>query len=333
MEKEKPQSKFGLIKDPRQIQDHIILNKDKLFKIKPSEEYRKPIPGIDVTFQEKGFMDLKVDEGKNKINLMTYINYPKDRSPKGVIYIFHGMGSFSGKAASLANSFSDIGLVAVAFDYRGYGNSEGESGLIETWDILVNDAIEFINKTDEFLLNKYKTKIENRFLTGQSMGGLLAWQVTEKLPSDFFKGVVFFAPAFETWNNSFSLTVIKMIGAIFTRRSVGKSENLISKNPNALEKTYPEILKNDTKLGTVRSILNGISLYQDSKLAFNIPFVMIVSGVDKRVTPQSGLDFYNRAKTKDKEIWYYPNLWHDIWGEDEIEEIKDLLQIWLKDRI
>ena len=110
-----------------------------------------------------------------------YPDENKFSTPKGVMFMFHGMGDYSGNSANISKAYCNVGLISCAYDYRGQGKSEGINGNIESMDELQSDTEKFMQETESFLRTKYEIKTEdksnftnNRFASGLSMGGVVS---------------------------------------------------------------------------------------------------------------------------------------------------------------
>jgi acylglycerol lipase len=81
-------------------------------------------------------MDYSVIQAGKFIRLCTYRQYNKSLGPpKGLLVMFHGLNSHIGHGAHIAHAFQEIGIVTVGFDHRGFGNSEGVKGYIDSLDL------------------------------------------------------------------------------------------------------------------------------------------------------------------------------------------------------
>lgn len=62
-------------------------------------------------------------------------------------------------------------------------------------------------------------------------------------------------------------------------------------------------------------------------------FVIVQGGLDKLVHPDGAFELFDKCKSKDKTIWFYEQMWHDIWHEEEIFEIIEKVKVWLLERV
>lgn len=75
--------------------------------------------------------------------LATYSHPLPDSRRKAVICYVHGYGSNTAKYAFLAQAFAHYGYEFCGIDQRGFGNSEGTPGRIESISNILNDVHAF----------------------------------------------------------------------------------------------------------------------------------------------------------------------------------------------
>lgn len=59
--------------------------------------------------------------------------------------MFHGLNSYIGHGAHLAEYLSGFGFVTVGFDYRGFGRSEGMEGYVDNLKAHLEDCKRFLS--------------------------------------------------------------------------------------------------------------------------------------------------------------------------------------------
>lgn len=330
----------GFYSDPLIIKEKIIAIEDKFSDFHPEEKYRYTYiykPGFPI----KDYIDFKVSTKSNTtISLKTYMNIPdtiKFPKPRGIVYMFHGMGAFTDITTNAAEIFLSVGLIAVGYDYRGHGYSEGEGGLVENMDDVIDDSKKFIVKTNDYIKTKYPDDytniLNNKFVTGISMGGFMSYFVTYQNQSEY-RGVVYFCPAVGSSLGLIKRTALSFVSFAFPSMNIPKpKESQISKNPYIFENPHPIISKTTVKLRTVNEILSKQPIIQKTVSSYETPFLIIIPGIDKLVSPLSQYEFYEKAKSSDKEVWYYENCWHAIYIEEEMNDIIKRLPAWIEKRI
>ena len=63
------------------------------------------------------------------------------------------------------------------------------------------------------------------------------------------------------------------------------------------------------------------------------PSIVIIQGqYDRIIEPANSVMFYEQVKSKDKEIWWYSDMWNNGLYEKEYPEIEARLIQWLSKR-
>lgn len=325
------------------LEDKINKSESLIMKAVLEDKYKCALPNHGMDFPIKDYLNLTAyqESTKKNIKIMTYLYLPDPLTypyPKGIIYMLHGMGSYSRSHVHVAKKHSESGYVAASLDYRSYGLSEGIKGNIENFDFLVTDCEKFIKETNEHLSKRFSIKVDegflqNRFVSGLSMGGLLAYLISLKEPK-FFKGVILYAPAFDVNVSRITRCMVKIISKVCPNSSIPQPKiQTMCKNPDYLE-LRDDIVKNTvSKFQTLSELIRkGDYVFQVAD-GYTAPFVIIIPGIDKLVPPKRMYEVYKRAKSTDKQAWYYDNLWHGVVLEPEIEEIVERVTVWMNERI
>ena len=78
----------------------------------------------------------------------------------------------------------------VGFDQRGFGQSEGIRGRVESFEHIINDHVKYIHKLQEH--HKYDVPM---FLLGNSLGGAVCTMLDKQGEIDkYCKGIIYLAP-------------------------------------------------------------------------------------------------------------------------------------------
>eukprot|EP00340_Litonotus_pictus_P009547 CAMPEP_0170516508 /NCGR_PEP_ID=MMETSP0209-20121228/2698_1 /TAXON_ID=665100 ORGANISM="Litonotus pictus, Strain P1" /NCGR_SAMPLE_ID=MMETSP0209 /ASSEMBLY_ACC=CAM_ASM_000301 /LENGTH=267 /DNA_ID=CAMNT_0010801407 /DNA_START=274 /DNA_END=1077 /DNA_ORIENTATION=- len=264
----------------------------------------------------------------------------------------------------IAKRFSDSGFVVVAYDYRSHGKSGGSHKDIESFRKIMEDSNKFIIETESYLRKKYISIIEKRreeknnnneksnlsseedtinmksiefvnkkFLIGISMGGLISIHLSKE-HAQRFDGVMLLTPAVGTHVNCFTKFLAKSAVCCCSSMMMGVSnqkESTVSKNPNIFDHPDP-LVSTEMALGGLLDVVSTIDQAKNIK-GYEANFVLVQGGVDKFVPSLSAYDFYEKAISKDKDFWFYDNLWHGITAEEEFNEILEKLVSWAEKRM
>lgn len=104
-----------------------------------------------------------------------------DRTPRGIIQIFHGLGEHAGRYARFANAACEDDYAVCAHDHRGHGPGAAELGFFaehDGWQSLVTDG----HSVTEFLRRKFPGL--PILLLGHSMGSFIAQSYTMRFADE-----------------------------------------------------------------------------------------------------------------------------------------------------
>lgn len=91
-----------------------------------------------------------------------------EKDPKGIVSHIHGMGEHSGRYARWGKLFADSGYAFVAMDLFGHGKTEGRTGHVKSYQLLLDQVDLMLQKSEELFPGI------PRILYGNSMGGNIA---------------------------------------------------------------------------------------------------------------------------------------------------------------
>ncbi len=91
-----------------------------------------------------------------------------EKEPKAIINLLHGMGEHSGRYKRWGSLFADAGYALVAMDFFGHGKTEGKTGHVKSYQLLLDQVDLMLHKTEENFSGI------PRILYGHSMGGNVA---------------------------------------------------------------------------------------------------------------------------------------------------------------
>ena len=349
--KYKSNSKNHIESDLKDLSEKITNDSKEVFNKKPDEKYRRAPIGRHLVFPIENFIEFKVPKrSKNNqfLKMKTYMYLPeKEKFPifKALVFLFHGMQSHGQNSAILAQKLVEVGCVVVTYDKRGHGYSEGANGNIEDFEYVLQDSRDFMSETIKYFNNEFFNKhsdfkkedndsfLNNLFIGGLSMGGLISFYLAHEAPKKF-KGVLFFAPAIDIHQNSFMRLVIKFVNFFYSNYEIPRSKEPIAyKNPESFDTPDMVIYNTRIKAKTVRTLLYYAEKSHELFSTFSNPFIIVIPGIDKLVPSTKMFEFYEKSVSKDKEVLYYNNLWHAVYIEEEMYEIRNKIADWILKRI
>ncbi len=248
--------------------------------------------------------------------------------------IAHGLGEHSGRYTQVIDRIVNTGISVWALDHRGHGQSGGKRGHIDSIDQYINDFKKMIDIAKTDLPSGMKF-----FLLGHSMGGLIVLNFVEK-HTQFADGVIASSPGL---NPGMKVPVIKgAVAKILSRiwpslTFDNELDSTFLSHDNLMVKAYnndPLVHRNITARWFTE-FLNAMEKTKLSASSINIPVLMQVAGDDRLVDSETSRQFFESLETKDKTLFFYDRLYHEIYNEqtgDREIVLNDLIN-WLSDHI
>jgi len=118
--------------------------------------------------------EFQVQDGKSQIKMQSYYYPCLPGMPElAIAIIFHGLNGYSNTMSHIAKSFAEAGIASYAYDYRGFGKSQGLPAYLPSLEQHFEDAEDFVRLVEKLPKNKDKPI----FLFGHSMGGMTGFQL------------------------------------------------------------------------------------------------------------------------------------------------------------
>nr|ABK22850.1 unknown [Picea sitchensis] len=276
-------------------------------------------------------------ESSRGVKLFTCRWLPADKEAKALICLCHGYGmECSIFMEDTGVRLAKAGYAVFGIDYEGHGKSAGTRCYIKSFDDLVTDCTTFFKSVAEGV--EYREKA--RFLYGESMGGAVALLIHRKQPN-YWSGAVLVAPmckiAEELKPHPLVISILKKLTTIIPTWKLVPIEDIVDigfKDPEKRQKirANPYVYKGRPRLKTGYELLMT-SLDIEKRLdEVSLPF-LVVHGEDDKVTdPSVSKLLYASAKSFDKTLKLYPDMWHGLtYGEpaDHIEVVFSEIIAWL----
>ncbi len=282
----------------------------------------------EYSYPEENFFEFRVKNGNENIRLTNY-RYCTSNDPHCVIILLHGFNSHCNSSGYLAKNLAESGFCVIGFDQRGSGKSEGMKSFIESFDILVDDSKQFVYRIKELYPDK------PLFIGGLSMGGLITYKLTHE-NKNICRGAIMFAPALKPNVNNMLSSLGIFIGSYFPKmKTLAAKREYASKSQFSVRmlKKDPLIYNEGTHLGSIKELLKNMKSCEATFKNYEANFLLFFGGKDKTINAQSGFVLVNECKSEDKTLYYYENLWHDIWHEEEMFDITPKVIDWINKRL
>lgn len=262
-----------------------------------------------------------------------YRKYEAD-SEMAQVVITHGVGEHSGRYDNVVRRLLPKGITIWALDHRGHGKSEGPRGHI----LRFGEYIDELNTLVQ-MLRKDLPEGMKCFILGHSMGGLIALNFALRYP-DMIDGVILSSP-------SLGLTakppVIKAtLGMIMSSIWPGLTlSNELDKSKISHDREVVRAYLNDPLVHDRISarwfteFISAIRTVNSLASKMEVPILMQLAGEDYLVNANASKSFFEKLVLKDKTLYVYDGLYHEIYNEQEEQRAKVLtdLENWLEDHI
>jgi len=279
-------------------------------------------------YPEENFINFTVKNGNQTMKLNTY-RYCTAKDPVCIVVIFHSFNGHMNTSAYLAKNLAERGACVVGYDQRGFGKSEGIKSYIQSIDTLVEDGKVFIKQIKEMYPDK------PLFIGGLSMGGLVTYRLTLE-DKNICNGAIFFAPALKPNAGKFNQTVGMVLGKIIPRVKTFKPQ----RHKSSKSKFSVDMLNSDplhyndgARMGSLKALLVSMKSCEKTFKDYQANYLMFFGGQDKTVNAKCGFDMLNVSASEDKTLYFYENLWHDIWHEEEMFDIVPKVIDWIEKRL
>ena len=307
--------------------------------VKACEKFRRELPGKDVHWSEvncPGFTLRipRVYPMRTKF-IATYREHPQEgMKVKGVVLVFHGLGTYMKRIAHIGKALSENGFIAVGFDQPGNGNSNGLFGYTENDEVLIRIIERFKVWVDE----NYDLSLP-RFILGESMGGLLTIDTSLRF-KNYFKGMVLLAPAIRisTRFKKIHQFIVSMATKIFSKIPLPFFTMEVvddCRNPENLEDVKRDelVYKGGVRPASISNLIKIRERVYPNIHNVNTPFLIIQGGHDKYVDPHGAFELIQKSCTDDKNLIFVEEMWHDVAHEPEIYCLLPKITQWLNKRV
>lgn len=253
-------------------------------------------------------------------------------SPRAVFLLVHGLGAHSARWDFFARHAAERGYASYAIELRGFGRTpERPRGHVGSFEVWRRDILALRETIGRDLPGR---KI---VLAGESMGGLIAYDVAGRFPQGF-AGAVLMAPAFKN-GMKFPLSAYVKL-ALFTPFNPRLMIDLPFTSAMATrDRDYAAVMDaNPDELRRASlGLMSGFLPFQAraGRLAkrFPLPALFLVPGVDHLVDETGARKIFAKLAAADKTLLEYPDMFHALYIDLGREKVfADMLE-WTGKRI
>jgi len=262
-----------------------------------------------------------------------YRNRPAT-SERARLILSHGLGEHSGRYSHVIDRMADMGISVWALDHQGHGQSGGNRGHIERFEVYLDDLKQVIDMAKKDMPDGMKC-----LLLGHSMGGLIVLRFAE-IYNGFIDGVIASSPGLAP---AMKIPVVKggaakLLSKIWPSLTFDNELDTSQLSHDlAVVQGYIDdpLVNRRISARWFTEFLSAMEATNTAAEKIQIPTLMQVAGSDRIVDPGASKTFFNSLTTKDKALFLYDDLYHEIYNEvntDREKVLNDLSQ-WVEHRI
>lgn len=212
-------------------------------------------------------------------------------------------------------------------DHQGHGQSHGTRGYVENFEHFVNDAERFVGRVKE---ETSSLKEAPFFLVGHSMGANISVQLAQRDPK-LFSGVFLSAPLVKMDPQKatpFLTALAFLLSNIIPKYrfpGVAMKHEDICRSAEVVEeyKKDPLVYNDTVRVRMGYNLICACSRVQEICSLVKFPIAVAVGSEDRVCMPQAMIDFYQNAPSKQKKLFLYEGLFHELFLEPESEQVLD----------
>ena len=252
-------------------------------------------------------------------------------SPRAGLILIHGLGGHSNNWEFMANFLIKHDISSYAIELKGFGNTEGTKGHIDSLNTYIKDVRRLYN------IIKKEHRGRPVFVAGESMGGIIAFLAAIKKPG-LFRGMICMSPGFASLLKFSLMDYIKMVSARFYNSKkqfiMPVTAEMCTRDPECIKIIDNDLLEHrfaTPKL--LQSILLGQLSSKLLKHKVKTDTLFLIPGKDTFVDSDVSKKIFEGIKFKHKDIIEYPEMRHSLNMELGREDVfLDLLK-WMEKRI
>jgi acylglycerol lipase len=267
-------------------------------------------------------------DGKGGLRIFTR-HWEPAGEPKASLVICHGVNSHGGQYIRAAEEFAARGFAVTALDLRGRGKSEGERFYVDSIDDYVSDLSQAIE------LGRSKHPGLPLYLLGHSAGGVTS--VTYALDhQDRLAGLICESFAFHVYAPNFALKLLEGASHVAPHAHVLKLKmEDFSRDPAWVAQLNADPLTHDEvqPVATVAAFARAGERFDREFPRITLPVLILHGTADNATRPDGSQQFFDQAKSADKQIKLYEGHYHDLLNDLGHEEVMDDIILWIEARL
>ena len=234
--------------------------------------------------------------------------------------LVHGIGEHSSRYEHVGAAFADAGIDVLAFDQRGFGETDGERGHVDTFDQFLADV--------EPLIADRRALGVPVILMGHSLGGLVttAYLVSDRPQPDI---AILSAPALAAELPTWQRAGAPFLGVVAPKLKIPADfdGSVLSRDVQVQQDYENDPLRVPTSTARLgREILRTMKTVSTSLDRLRLP-IYVVHGSDDTLVPVSASQPLESLPNVTRRVWQ--GLRHECLNEPEQDDVIAEIVAWL----
>ncbi|MBN1526257.1 MAG: alpha/beta fold hydrolase [Candidatus Omnitrophica bacterium] len=251
-------------------------------------------------------------------------------SPKTVLLLVHGLGGHSLRWQSLSEFFQRNGVASYAIELRGFGETKGPAGHVDSFSVYIEDILRLRHIIDE------EHPGARVYVAGESVGALLVFLVALSRPG-LFSGLVCLSPALADTMRFSILDYLKIfIPLLYDPKKIFHlpfSSRMATRDTAYQEKLDED--KRERRFASSKFLFEVVVarwLISSERKKLAVPALFLVAGSDLISNPAASRKLFNGLKVADKKFMLYPEMHHALSIDVGREKVFEDMHEWIRDR-
>jgi alpha-beta hydrolase superfamily lysophospholipase len=250
---------------------------------------------------------------------------------QAVLLLIHGIGAHTGRWEPLADYFTSRNITSYALALRGFGDTPGIKGHIDSFNVYLWDIISLVR----VIRRDYPS--QKIFLVGESLGGLIAFLMAIER-GELFGGLVCLSPAFADSLHIDPRTFWDVVLSAFFKP---KKQYSVPVPLSACSRDEALVRRFDSdprehRVASSRLLVEARLAEERAKIfkgRLATPVLFLLSGHDVVVSTDESIRIFHSLKSSDKAMKVYPDMYHALSIDLGREEVFQNMFNWIIPRI
>ncbi|HEX2695349.1 MAG TPA: alpha/beta fold hydrolase [Acidobacteriota bacterium] len=253
-------------------------------------------------------------------------------SARAAFILVHGLGAHSARWHFLASHLARNGYASYGIELRGYGRTpERPRGHVDSYRVWDRDILALSETVAR------ENPGRRIFLLGESLGGLVAYNLAAKHP-DRFAGQILISPAFKN-GLKFPLSLyaaMPFLMVVNPRKTVPIPFTSAMCTRDAAYQEVMDTCPDEVRVASLKLLVNALGEQMGASRRakkHGVPALFLLAGQDELVDPRAARKAFAKHGAGDKTLLEYPEMRHALSIELDRERVFEDILAWVEKRV